>query len=39
LFSHGRDIVAGGAQDFLSALTEILIELEFHAAGSNGTVT
>jgi len=39
LLRHGGDIVASGAQDFLPALTEVLIELEFHATGSSGTVT
>jgi hypothetical protein len=36
---HRGDVVAGGAQYFLPVQTEILIELEFHAAGSSGTVT
>ncbi|MEI9892441.1 MAG: hypothetical protein WDN28_00565 [Chthoniobacter sp.] len=29
----------GSAQDCLSAQAQILIEFEFHAAGSSGTVT
>jgi len=39
LFRHGRNIMAGSAQNLPAALTEILVELEFHAAGSRGTVT
>jgi hypothetical protein len=33
------ECMTGGAQDLPAALAEVLVELEFHAAGSSGTVT
>ena len=37
--SSTLESVTGGTQDLLAPLAEILVELEFHAAGSSGTVT
>lgn len=39
LLRDGRDIMTRGAQDVLATLAEVFVELEFHAAGSSGTVT
>ena len=39
LLRDGRDIMTRGAQNILATLAKVLVELEFHATGSSGTVT
>lgn len=34
LIADGHHIVAGGAQNFATGLAEILVEFEFHSAGT-----
>ena len=39
LLSDGTGIVTGGDENGFPARAEVLVQLEFHAAGSNGTLT
>ena len=39
LLGNGADIMTCGDEEGLAAQAEVLVELEFHAAGSSGTLT